>query len=251
VHRQNQAGISGTEKSGAESIVVSGGYEDDIDDGDIVVYTGHGGRDPNTGKQIADQELTRGNLALAKNVAEGTPVRVVRKVDGQYRYDGLYRVEKYWPERGRSGFVVYRYRLIREGITLPEDILPVEAGPAQKKAYTVTRIVRDTQVAKAVKLLHSHKCQICGTQLLSPTGAYAEAAHIRPLGKPHDGPDSADNILCLCPNHHVLFDLFGFSIEPDLTLIGIPGRLRTVAKHKLSPTQLAYHRQQYEIANKV
>ena len=73
VHRQNQAGISGTEKSGAESIVISGGYEHDIDDGDIVVYTGHGGRDPNTGKQIADQELTRGNLALAKNVADGRP----------------------------------------------------------------------------------------------------------------------------------------------------------------------------------
>jgi putative restriction endonuclease len=62
-HRQNQAGISGREKDGAESIVVSGGYEDDSDDGDVIVYTGHGGRDQDTGKQIADQELARGNLA--------------------------------------------------------------------------------------------------------------------------------------------------------------------------------------------
>lgn len=250
VHRQNQAGISGKERGGAESIVLSGGYEDDIDDGDVVVYSGHGGRDPNTGKQIADQELMRGNLALAKNVADGTPVRVIRRVDGQYRYDGLYYVEKYWPERGRSGFVVYRYRLIREGITLPEDILAAVAGPPEKKAYTGLRIVRDTQVARAVKLLHKHKCQVCDTQLVSPAGAYAEAAHIRPLGKPHEGPDSADNIICLCPNHHVLFDLFGFSIDPDLTLVGIPGQLKTVPKHRLSPTHLAYHRQQYKIPNK-
>jgi putative restriction endonuclease len=84
-------------------------------------HTGHGGRDPNTGKQIADQKLTRGNLALAKNVADGVPVRVIRKVDGQFRYDGLYRVEQYWPEKGHSGFVVYRYRLIRDDITLPQE----------------------------------------------------------------------------------------------------------------------------------
>jgi hypothetical protein len=26
-----------------------------------------------------------------------------------YRYDGLFRVERYWPERGRDGFLVCRY----------------------------------------------------------------------------------------------------------------------------------------------
>lgn len=35
---------------------------------------------------------------------------------------------------------------------------------------------------------------------------YAEAAHIRALGSPHNGPDVIENVLCLCPNHHVLFD---------------------------------------------
>ena len=71
VHRPLQAGISGAEKEGAESVVLSGGYEDDQDHGDVVIYTGHGGNDPHTGQQIADQELTRGNLALARNQAEG------------------------------------------------------------------------------------------------------------------------------------------------------------------------------------
>jgi hypothetical protein len=36
-----------------------------------------------------------------------------------------------------------------------------------------------------------------------------EAAHIRPLGAPHNGPDTWDNTLCLCPNHHVPFDHSG------------------------------------------
>ena len=43
VHRPPQAGISGGEREGADSIVVSGGYEDDEDYGDYIVYTGHVG----------------------------------------------------------------------------------------------------------------------------------------------------------------------------------------------------------------
>ena len=46
VHRHRQAGISGSASKGADSIVLSGGYEDDEDHGDVIVYTGYGGRDP-------------------------------------------------------------------------------------------------------------------------------------------------------------------------------------------------------------
>jgi putative restriction endonuclease len=44
LYRPRVAGISGSEKEGADSIVLSGGYEDDEDRGDEIVYTGHGGR---------------------------------------------------------------------------------------------------------------------------------------------------------------------------------------------------------------
>jgi putative restriction endonuclease len=66
VHRPLQGGISGAGLEGADSIILSGGYEDDIDFGDEIIYTGHGGKDPRTGNQIADQQLTVGNLALVK-----------------------------------------------------------------------------------------------------------------------------------------------------------------------------------------
>src|SRR4051794_39007349 len=52
VHRAPVAGISGSEREGADSIVLSGGYEDDLDFGDEIVYTGHGGRDQETGRQV-------------------------------------------------------------------------------------------------------------------------------------------------------------------------------------------------------
>ena len=97
VHRQMQAGIAGRGAEGAESIVLNEGYEDDQDLGDEIIYTGEGGRNPSTIQQMADQQLTRGNLALAVSHTQGLPVRVVRGPKlkstyapaGGYRYDGL------------------------------------------------------------------------------------------------------------------------------------------------------------------
>ncbi len=60
IHRAPQSGIVGYGNGQpAESIVVAGGYEDDEDYGDLIIYTGEGGNDPNTGKQIRDQEMTK------------------------------------------------------------------------------------------------------------------------------------------------------------------------------------------------
>jgi putative restriction endonuclease len=119
VYRPLIAGISGSEREGADSIVLSGGYEDDEDLGDEIVYTGHGGRDTESRRQVAHQRLTRGNLALAHSSIEGLPVRVIRGASldsiyaprSGYRYDGLYMVDDYWQAEGRSGFRVWRYRL--------------------------------------------------------------------------------------------------------------------------------------------
>jgi hypothetical protein len=59
------------------SIVLSGGYVDDEDLGDVIIYTAVGGRDQRSGRQIADQQLTAGNLALAENHLRGIPIRVL------------------------------------------------------------------------------------------------------------------------------------------------------------------------------
>jgi len=66
VHRTTQAGIAG-QSSGTQSICLSAGYLDDEVEGDLISYTGLGGRDQTTGRHIADQELVRGNLGLVKN----------------------------------------------------------------------------------------------------------------------------------------------------------------------------------------
>ena len=125
VHTPRRAGIAGSGREAAESIVLSGGYEDDLDHGDEIIYTGQGGRDRETGVQITHQILTKGNLALVCSQQTGLPVRVVRGSQLQspdappvgYRYDGLYRVVEHWCERGKSGWDVWRFRLRKVALT--------------------------------------------------------------------------------------------------------------------------------------
>ena len=116
VHKPTRAGISGTPSEGADSIVLADQYEDDVFAEDYLVYAGHGGRDPKTGHQISDQELNAKNQALVQSHATGQPVRVVRKVayEGElvYRYEGLYRVAGATFEAGKSGFMVWKFRLV-------------------------------------------------------------------------------------------------------------------------------------------
>ncbi|XP_065051225.1 uncharacterized protein LOC135680918 [Rhopilema esculentum] len=131
IHRPTVAGIHGSEAEGCYSLALSGGYEDDIDLGDSFTYTGEGGRDLKgtkanpknlrTAPQSKDQTLTKGNLALVRNVENRRPVRVIRgyKLNSPfapeqgYRYDGLYFVERYWQTTGLSGFKVFKYVLNR------------------------------------------------------------------------------------------------------------------------------------------
>jgi hypothetical protein len=78
MHRPRRAGIGGTLADGAESIVLSGSYEDDVDLGETVWYAGHGGHDIKTGRQVAHQALDRYNAALTRSYEMGKHIRLIR-----------------------------------------------------------------------------------------------------------------------------------------------------------------------------
>ncbi|XP_005803824.1 E3 ubiquitin-protein ligase UHRF2 [Xiphophorus maculatus] len=145
VHRPHVGGIHGRSNDGSYSLVLAGGFEDEVDRGDEFTYTGSGGRDLSGNKRIGehsfDQTLTHMNRALAlncdaplndkdgaesRNWRAGKPVRVVRSSKGRRiskyapeegnRYDGIYKVVKYWPEIGKCGYLVWRYLLRRDDL---------------------------------------------------------------------------------------------------------------------------------------
>jgi putative restriction endonuclease len=164
LHRPPVAGIAGSGQYGATSVVIAGGYEDTQDFGDVILYTGHGGRDPETGQQRADQTLTRGNRALAYNRLHSLPVRLIRGArhpssyapEAGYRYDGLYMVEDYWREVGKSGFYIWRFRLRKIPAPAAPGALTVGAG-----SVTGLRVVHDTENTRQVKALYHYHGQMC------------------------------------------------------------------------------------------
>lgn len=123
LHRPRRAGIAGTSAYGADSIILAGQYEDDVDGGDRITYAGHGGRDQKTGRQIADQTLDTYNRALLRNIDSGHPVRLIRGATlrneyapaAGYRYDGLFRVVSFEEKRGKSGYWIWAFYLERVG----------------------------------------------------------------------------------------------------------------------------------------
>ena len=145
--------------------------------------------------------------------------------------DTLGRTPSGYAVLGKGGRPTRSIRHVRVGLDVAGDIAE---PPARVNALT-SRIIRDTRLTRHLKSLHDYRCQICGTRLELRFGqAYAEAHHLRPLGRPHNGLDTSGNVLILCPNCHVLCDLAAVSIS---------GRgIRTVSGHRVSAAALEYHR---------
>jgi putative restriction endonuclease len=256
IHLVTVAGIDGNRNVGASSIVLNGGYKDDFDIGDEIIYTGHGGNDTNSKRQIADQSWEAiGNKALLVSEIHGLPIRVTRGAKHKskhspqtgYQYGGLYTIVDHFQEIGQDGFLICRYRLKKNSTNLHEDENPssllTNAKETKRSYVTILRIIRDTRISREIKDLYNYTCQVCGIMISLRDIKYAEAAHIKPLGQPHGGQDTKDNVICLCPNHHVMFDKGMFTIDSKLNLIGIDGYSKLSSKHQIDLSNLKYHRE--------
>jgi len=265
IHTPPMAGIWGSADDGASSIVLSGGYEDDIDDWNNILYTGQGGQDKPGGKQVADQEFTLGNEGLRISCKYNLPVRVTRGFQIKngppkgYRYDGLYYVKNYERVKGKSGFYVCRFNLSTEKSVEKfeselEHTLKNDYKKTERKKSTINVIQRNPKWPEYVKKLYENKCQVCNIYLKTHDGAVSIGAHIKGLGKAHKGPDQINNIICLCPNHHSQFDGFGFYIDSETLEIkgleGYEGKKLTIKDgHNIDKEFFKYHYEQYKKHN--
>uniref|UniRef100_A0A7S3R809 RING-type E3 ubiquitin transferase n=1 Tax=Dunaliella tertiolecta TaxID=3047 RepID=A0A7S3R809_DUNTE len=162
-HLPHVAGIAGQSNTGAQSVVLSGGYEDDRDEGEWFLYTGSGGKDLSGNKRTNkahsfDQTFDKMNKALQLSCTLGLPVRVVRSykekrsayaptTDTPVRYDGVYRILRCWRKKGQNEnhHLICRYLFVRadnspapwsssEGGDQGEQTIPKEAEDEIKEA---------------------------------------------------------------------------------------------------------------------
>ncbi|KAJ6844167.1 histone-lysine N-methyltransferase, H3 lysine-9 specific SUVH3-like [Iris pallida] len=145
LHAQSMGGIdcmTSKFESGDDTVAISvvsaGGYENEESDADVLIYSGQGGN------ANVDQKLERGNLALERSLHRGTDIRVIRSAKDYscnsgkiYIYDGLYKVHESWVEKGKSGFNVFKYKLLRkpeqpDGIAMWKRIQKWKENPAAR-----------------------------------------------------------------------------------------------------------------------
>ena len=120
--------------------------------------------------------------------------------------------------------------------------------PAPERVKTETyRIIRDTKLSNPLKRDHGFDCQICDSKIEIKGQGYAESHHLKPLGKPHDGPDEKSNIIVLCPNHHVMFDYGEIAIDPkdNITVINSSEmpieKITSVPSHTIEKKYIQHH----------
>jgi len=130
--------------------------------------------------------------------------------------------------------------------------LDQEESDAVVARQIVSRLAqkRDRRKAAGLRAHYESTCMFCETRLqIGPGRFYCEAAHIKALGKPHDGPDKTGNMIVLCPNHHLQFDrgmirlrrvANDFVITSKVKGDPVHGR-KLVLKHDLDPECVRWH----------
>lgn len=175
-----------------------------------------------------------------ENLSEGVKTLYVisgcRKLDNPIPYATL---RKQADDTPVSDDFRYSYALVTidDAIALPMNHVASDiTTPPVRIDAVVSRIVRDTALTRNLKAKHDDRCQLCEKRLEFPEGrSYSEAHHLQPLGRPHNGPDTAANIIVLCPNCHALCDHGAVNLVRSV--------LRTVEGHEIGDDFLEYHNQ--------
>ncbi len=94
-------------------------------------------------------------------------------------------------------------------------------------------ILRKKYLVYKIKNLYNNTCQICSTQLeIGKNKYYSEVHHIIPLGKPYNGSDTLENMICVCPNCHIRLDYKAIPLSIDFFRI---------IKHTISSENIEFH----------
>jgi putative restriction endonuclease len=109
----------------------------------------------------------------------------------------------------------------RAGISLNE---PAETFDRPIIQTLISRPFRDIAFKAAIRRAYKDTCAFTGLKLINGGGRpEIDAAHIRPVGEGHNGPDSVRNGLALCKTAHWLFDRGLVTLDDDLKIVQAKG----------------------------
>ncbi|NVN18261.1 hypothetical protein GUA46_07905 [Muricauda sp. HICW] len=142
------------------------------------------------------------------------------------------RVNIYGGISSKKGYIKFSAEQL---LKIEEEICSTDEEVALRKLRTTNLVLRNIGLAQKLKETYNYRCQICGNQIpIGTNNYYAEVHHIKPLGKPHNGPDVLENMICVCPNCHVLLDYNAIFLSQHSIL----------SKHKIKKEFVDYHNSQ-------
>ena len=98
----------------------------------------------------------------------------------------------------------------------------------ERKRYSYSRVFRDSSFRDRVLKAHNNQCAICGESIEE----VLQAAHI--IAVKDGGSDDTENGICLCANHHLMYDWGLFHIDAATKQIcGVDSRLSDVITEKI------------------
>lgn len=160
--------------------------------------------------------------------------------------------------------------IFRLGFAEAQEIRPDASDPmvAEEPAeydrpimeQLVSRPFRDAAFARKVRIAYDSTCAMTGLKLINGGGrCEIEAAHIRPVGDDHRGPDSVRNGISLSRTVHWMFDRGIVSVSDDFEILMakklVPDQIKRlinpegriirpdVSRHRPHPQFLRYHRE--------
>lgn len=153
--------------------------------------------------------------AILKAYRDSLPIRAIIN-DGKMRDAGDPRAKASRVERrlldpllwaitsydSKTGECTLTRDAIPRGSVDQFDVAQNEGEPVERIDVTTTVFPRDPTLRDAALDRANGKCELCLCPgFLTEKGLYfLETHHVIPLSE--NGPDSADNIVALCPNHH-------------------------------------------------
>jgi len=118
-------------------------------------------------------------------------------------------------------------------------------APADFKRPIIEQLVRrpfrEAAFSRQVKTAYANKCAFTGLEMRNGGGrSEVDAAHIKPVGDGHDGPDSVRNGLALSKTVHWMFDRGLLSIDRDNRILMANSLVPEPIKRLLLPSGEAF-----------
>ncbi|PKN27644.1 MAG: restriction endonuclease [Deltaproteobacteria bacterium HGW-Deltaproteobacteria-21] len=136
--------------------------------------------------------------------------------------------------------------MLQIGFTNPNPYQPDSVGarvaeePEEYKRPTVEQLVsrpfREVAFARSVKAVYNFTCAMTGLKLVNGGGhAEVDAAHIRPVGDNHNGPDSVRNGIALSRSIHWMFDRGLLSLTDTYEILMVKRLVPDPIRRMLNP----------------